>query len=941
MINYCGFKMILVLGFFLTRKYTVVIFSGLMMLILMMASSCVGKSSTNKKFKIGFSQCTGDSSWRKATLDALQRELAFHPGAELIYKNAGDNSNLQIQQIEELIGSDIDILLVSPNEAQPLTTAVEKVFDRGIPVIVVDRKVSSTKFTGYVGTDNFSIGKMAGDYILNTFPDSVNIIEITGLKDSSPTSERSRGFRKSLSGHPRVRIKASVRGNWLQSDAESALLNIREKLAPGDIIFAQNDPMILGAYEVYKSLGFEKYSKFIGVDGLPGPNGGIQLVSEKNLQATLLNPTGGEEAIQMAFKVLHDEPFDKEVLLSTMVIDSSNVRILKLQTDKIASLHQNILEQIKLLSKQKQLYRNQNVAMVVLIGALMMILVFGLLSYFALRNKRKVNKQLAVQNTEILKQSEELIELSAKAKDATDAKFNFFTNISHEFRTPLTLILVPLEDTLAASSLSHIHRNNLELAKKNIQRLLRLVNQLMDFRKIEMSKMKIRATENDIVGFIKEIAESFRKTARKKDIHLKVESPCPEIRIWFDVHMMDKIIMNLLSNAFKFTGESGLIGVYINSSYDGEFVEIKIQDTGIGMSDETAAHAFDLFYEGHELSHNSSGLGLALCKELVELHHGTITVKSQKWEGTCFDITLPQGKSHLSVEEIVTDETAFRSFPEVGGYMPDYAPTTTGPRAKLPSSKDQSLLIIEDNSELRSFLRDKFGEHFEIYEAATGNEGLAVAYELIPDLILCDVALPGTNGNLITSKLKGDSLTSHIPIIMLSSRDGINQHIEGMKNRADAFISKPFNLDHLKETMNSLLYNRSKLRDHYTGKLDGDKRAGAIQKTDRKFVNEFRAIVENSIGDENFGPNNIASEMCLSRMQLYRKVKSLLGFNVNDYILKVRLQRAKFLLLNSTESISDIAFKTGFSSPAYFSTVFRSKFGITPSEFRISQNEEE
>ncbi|MFB2118297.1 substrate-binding domain-containing protein [Parapedobacter sp. 2B3] len=900
--------------------------------------SCTTSEKGGKKYRIGFSQCTGDLSWRKATVDALQRELAFHPGAELIYRNAGDNSDLQVEQIAELVHSDIDILLVSPNEAQPLTVAVERVFNRGIPVIVIDRKIASNKFTCYVGTDNYSIGKMAAEYILNTFPDTVNIIEITGLEGSSPTSERSRGFHERIAHERRVRIKASVAGDWLQEGAEAALLKIKNILAPGDIIFAQNDPMVLGAYEVYKSLGYEKEANFVGVDGLPGPEGGIQLVSDKIIQATLLNPTGGEEAIQTAFRILESEPYEKQIILSTVVIDESNVRILKLQTDKIASLQTNIEDQLALLAEQKQLYRSQNIVLTVLVGALVLVLVFGSLSYFALRHKKKANKQLAVQNTAILNQSRELMAMTAKAQEATDAKFNFFTNISHEFRTPLTLILVPIEDTLAASSLSYIHRNNLQLAKKNVLRLLRLVNQLMDFRKLELSKMKIRATENNLVRFVEDITESFSKTAKKKDIHLKVEAAIPEIKLWFDINMMDKVVLNLISNAFKFTGEGGFIGISISRSAVEGLVRIRIQDTGTGMTPEAAAHAFDLFYEGHEFSHHSSGLGLALCKELVELHHGTISVDSEKWRGTCFEVTLPEGRDHLLPEEINTDESNFRMSPDVGIYTADVEPVVLSKPENEVVAKDHSLLIIEDSAELRAFLSDKLGKRFEIHGAATGNAGLNAAYDIIPDVIICDVALPGTDGLAVTHKLKNDILTSHIPIILLSSRDGIHQRIEGMKNKADAFIGKPFNLTHLEETLNSLLSNRDILRAHYTSKLPVEKRAISLQKTDRKFINEFTAIVENNISNEHFGPEYIAQEMHMSRMQLYRKIKSLMGYNVNDYILTVRLQKAKFLLLNEATTISDVAFKTGFSSAAYFSTVFKSKYSITPTEFR-SNNE--
>ncbi len=910
--------------------------SGALVIILLCAllSSCTSSEKTPKKFRIGFSQCTGDSNWRKATMDALQRELAFHPGAELIYKNAGDNSNLQVAQIGELSQLGIDILLVSPNESLPLTAAVENIFNKGIPVIVIDRKIASDKFTCYVGTDNFSIGKMAGDYIMNTFPGNISVIEIAGLKGSTPTSERSRGFYESISGESRVRVKARIEGAWLRKGAKEALLNIKDTLAANDIIFAQNDPMVMGAYDVYKSLGFEKTATFIGVDGLPGPNGGIELVSDKILQATLLNPTGGEEAIQTAFKILQNEPYDREIILSTVVIDSSNVRILKLQTDKIAGLQKDIDNQLNLLSEQQRLYRSQNIVLYVLAGALALVLVLGALSYFSLRHNRKTNRQLAVQNATILNQSKELIDMTAKAKEAAEAKFNFFTNISHEFRTPLTLILVPLEDTLSARSLSQVHRSNLELARKNVHRLLRLVNQLMDFRKIELGKMKIHATENNIVSFVKDIADTFRETARKKDIHLKIESKLSELLLWFDTSMMDKIILNLLSNAFKFTGENGLITISIDKSADEKSVVLKVRDSGMGMTAETAAHAFDLFYEGHEFSHNSSGVGLALCRELVELHHGAISVKSERLKGTCFEIVIPVGHKHFLPTEIETKKTTV-SPADFAIYMADVdSVTSTEKQQGEIASKDQSLLIIDDNSELRHFLKDKLGKQFEIHEAASGNAGLNAAYDIIPDLIICDVVMPGADGLTITDMLKNDIRTSHIPVILLSARDGIHQHIEGMKSRADAFIGKPFNLSHLEATLSSLLVNREILREHYTSELPSEKRVSPSLKIDRKFIREFAAIVENNISNENFGPEDIAKEMHISRMQLYRKIKSLLRYNVNEYILSVRLQKAKFLLLHETSPISDIAFKTGFSSAAYFSTVFKSKFSMTPSEYR-------
>lgn len=897
--------------------------------------SCNFEEPGVKKITIGFSQCTGDSNWRKATLDALDRELAFHPGAELIYKNAGDNNELQVEQIRQLAASGIDILLVSPNEAAPLTAVVEEVYQKGIPVIVVDRKINSNQFTCYVGTDNYSIGRMAGEYILNKFPGKVNIIEITGLKGSTPTSERSRGFYESLVGQDRVHVKASIEGKWLKADAAAALLNIKDSLASDDIIFAQNDPMIIGAYAVYKDLGFEKSARFIGVDGLPGPDGGIQLVADKILEATLLNPTGGEEAIQTAFKILNQEPVDREIILSTVVIDASNVRILKLQTDKIAGLQKDIENQVSLLANQKRLYQNQHVVLYVQAAALVLVIGFGALLYFALRRNRAANRKLAIQNATILQQRNHLIDLTAKANEATEAKFNFFTNISHELRTPLTLIQGPLEDSLATRSLPHQHRNNLELARKNVYRLLRLVNQLLDFRKIELRKMKVHATENNIVDYIREITESFKETARRKEIRLKFLPQGSDILLWFDVSMMDKILLNLLSNAFKFTGENGQILLSVGYAADRQSVRIKIQDTGAGMTADAAAHAFDLFYEGHELSPNSSGLGLALCKELVELHHGTIAVSSEKWKGACFELNFPVGNGHFSADELETERIIHHHAPDFAQYITDTAPVVEMPeQQEAGPEKSHSVLVIEDNPDLRFFLKEKLGRQFEVHEAANGVAALDAAFELIPDLIICDLMLPGSDGLSVTNTLKTDSRTAHIPIVLLSAKDGLPQLIEGMKNRADAFIGKPFDFSYLEATLNSLLVNREILKEHYTSELPLHMQTNASQKTDRKFINAFTAIVAANISNEQFGPEDIARELHLSRMQLYRKVKNLVGYNVNDYILLVRLQKAKYLLLHETSSIADIAFQTGFSSPAYFSTVFKAKFSITPSEYR-------
>lgn len=905
--------------------------------------SCSQKD-TPKKIRVGFSQCTGDNNWRKATLEGIQREMSFHPNAELLYRNAKDNSDLQNQQIRELIKQNIDILLVSPNEAEPLTDVVEEVFNKGIPVVVVDRKISSNLYTAFVGADNYEIGKMAGDYVANLYGPKSRLIEIMGLKGSTPTTERTEGFAESISSRPGIHIEKKIYGNWLKEKAYEELWAIRDQLTANDIVFAQNDPMALGAYDVYKKLGLEKSVKFIGVDGLAGSGGGIEFVSDKVFQATLLNPTGGEESVELAFKILDKEPFAKENKLTTVVIDSSNVRIMKLQTDKIHSQQKDIEDQKGLLKQQQQLYESQNTVINIIITALLLVVTLGAIAVFALWNNRKKNKQLARQNNEILEQKNQLIAMTAQAKEATDAKFNFFTNISHEFRTPLTLILGPLEDCLSSSRLHFTLKSNLQLIHNNTIRLLRLVNQLMDFRKIEERRMRLRVTEQDIVPFVTDITKAFQVLANKKSIDLKITCKVKSLITWFDSNMLDKVLFNMLSNAFKFSSENGGdIHVTIDSTADGKMAVIKIEDMGVGMSPDEVAQAFNPFYQGNAPTRKGTGLGLALSKELVELHHGKIKLTSEKWKGTCFEIFLPLGNEHFNKNEIAVDNPAgITSYEDIkifteefeNAYPPSIISLDGLENAIASSEKKYSLLIIEDNPDLRRFLRNKLGEDYEIHEAENGKTGLEAAYDTVPDLIICDIILPGHDGLYITQTLKQDIRTSHIPLILLTAKGSIEEQIKGIKLEADAFIVKPFNLEYLLETIKNLLKNRAKLRDHYTSELPQETRVNTAKKIDRKFINEFTSIVEGNISNEKFTVEDICREIGISRVQLYRKVKALLDYNVNDYILTTRMQKAKFLLASENLSISEVACKVGFSSQAYFSTVFKSKFQVTPSEFR-------
>lgn len=880
-------------------------------------------------YTIGFSQCVESDDWRRTMLQEMNRELAFHPNINFIYRQADGNSKKQVLQANDLLREDIDLFIISPNEGEPLTPVVEQAFLKGIPVIVVDRRVATPHYTAYIGSDNYAIGNMAGQYAVHLLQGKGKIIEITGLPKSSPAIERHNGFADAIKNYPSLQIVQQVNGEWLPEKAKIELSKIAARYPDVDLVFAQNDMMAQAAYEVFKNMVGIKPA-IIGVDGLPST--GLKFVSDKTITATMLNPTGGEEIIKTAVKILNKETFPKENLIQTTVIDSTNVRIMQLQVAKAASQQTQIERQENRLEEQTRIYNNQRTFVYILVSSLILSLILGGLAFYSLNENRKMSKKLQIQNQEILEQQVQL-------KAANEAKVNFFTNISHEFRTPLTLILGPLEELMASNKNQYNTSQTLGLIRKNVLRLLRLVNQLMDFRKIEVDKMKLRASENDLIVFVSDIIQSYKSIAQKRNIDLRLITAESHLNIWMDVTMLDKVIFNLLSNAFKFTKDNGYIHIYISKSENSNNAIIKIEDNGVGMSNDAIEHAFDVFYQGEYENYKGSGLGLALSKNLVELHKGSISVASEKWKGTIFEISLPLGNKHFAKDEIVDAEPeAVNSilYEHEKIYTADLTTEQTLQHEEeaVKAGKENTVLIIEDNADLRQFLANKLHPQYEILEADNGQLALQKAFDHIPDLIICDVVIPGKDGLALTRIIKNDFRTSHIPVVLLTAKTSIEQQIEGMENLADAYITKPFNTLLLEQTIKSLLANRARLKEHFTGEMPVTLNTQTISKPDRKFISEFSALVESNISNENFNIDSICKNMGVSRVQLYKKVKALMNINVNDYILSTRLQKAKYLLKNENFTIAEIASRTGFSSPTYFSTVFKSKVGVTPKEFR-------
>jgi DNA-binding response OmpR family regulator len=541
-------------------------------------------------------------------------------------------------------------------------------------------------------------------------------------------------------------------------------------------------------------------------------------------------------------------------------------------------------------------------------------------------DKRRTNRELKNIN-------EKVMAYSNQAEEANQQKLTFFTNISHEFRTPLTLILSPLEELLEKKELSHFRKEH-NLIKTNALRLLRLVNQIMDFRKIDVGKMQIRVTESDLVTFVEEVVDAFQRPAQKKGIQLVFTHEKNLIPLWYDRSMLDKVLFNLLSNALKFTPRGGKINVKMEHNHLEEHVLVVVEDSGTGMSKQDLENVFSRFYQGEQNRSLGTGIGLALSKEIIQLHQGDISVQSVEGRGTRFEIKLKTGKAHFDESQLGTrmeghvfEDSSIMEF-DIAEEIPE------SDESSDVNLKEHTLLIIEDNRELRKYLVQRLKQRYNIVEAETVKDGIDKAYEEVPDLIICDLMLRKESGYDVIRTIKSDVRSSHIPIIVLTAKSDMDERIEGIKLGADDYITKPFNYTLLAERINTLLITHQKLREHYLTEVPSESQPVSSSKLNKKFVNQFVALVEENISNSAFGVNDICMQLGLSRIQLYRKVKAMLGYSVNDYINTVRLKKAKHLLTSSEHTISEIAHLVGYSSPAYFSTAFKNQFGVTPSEFK-------
>ena len=906
--------------------------SATLFILLMILSACKNDSGKSDKINIGFSQGLGNHPWRQAMNHAMEIQASLHSEVQLSISKAEGSVKKQIEDIQEMIDSRVDIIIISPIEPNSLIPLVEKAYEQKIPVILVDRKINSLKYNTYIGADNIEIGKEAGQYIISDSKNLKKVIEIKGDDNSSPTIERSLGFQQTIKNNSNTELIKTFKG--LPTEAFRKTL---DSLGNQSLyVFAFNDQLATQAWQIARNAGVENQIKFIGVDGLNTKDGGIQMVLDGKLNATLLYPTGGAEAIESAVKIYNRQSVPKRIKLSTTIIDRLNAEIMRNQFDKIIEQQGVIENQVNAVKKQTELYASQKELFrwsVVLLILMFCLVAYAIYLIYAIKIK---NKQLTLTNERITIQRNQIEMIADELKQSNEARVNFFTGLSHEFKTPITLILSSLEslkDTFKSKGTKPSYE--LELINKNSNRLLRLVDNLLDFRKIENKTFNLRVSKTNIYDFTYGIFRDFENEAKKRNIKFEIHSANKNLELYIDRNLMDKVYFNLLSNAFKFTPDNGKIEITIQEK--GNQAVISFKDNGIGIPEKEISNVFEPYFKGSNNRKNSSGIGLHLSRQFVELHLGKIEVNS--FQGTEFIISLYKGNKHFNEDQMIKEpsvmdaetlakEDVFRAVEE-GSFIQNQ---------ENPGDR-YSLLLVEDNSDLSFFLSNKLQTEFDVM-VSDGTDAIDKALSEIPDIIVCDVNLPEKNGFEICEILKNDLRTSHIPIILLTALDNKESYLQGLKSGVDLYLTKPFSYPILTQSLRSLLYNREKLRYYYTnniGRIVDSKSFGSMEQT---FVNKLNQIIKTNIDNPDFSVENLADLLNISRIQLYRKIKAMFDVNVSDYINNIRLEQAKSMLQNPGLTISEIAYKTGFSSPNYFSTVFKNKFGVSPNVFRKSVGED-
>lgn len=852
-----------------------------------------------KKYVIGVSQCSEDI-WRDKLNNELVMSTYQHDNVTLKFASANDNDRLQKQQIEQFIKEGVNLLIVSPNQIHTISSVIDKAYDAGIPVILFDRKTDSRKYTAFIGADNYEAGHEIGYFIGQQLEGKGNIAEICGLQASSPAIERNRGFMDALKNYPDIKVVARGYGDWIKESGVTAMDSILVQSKESfQYVFAQNDRMALGALQSIKKHKV-KGIKIVGIDALPVPGGGMENVRDGNLEASYIYPTRGDSVMQLALNILEKKPYKRDNYLKGALVTKANANVLLMQneemnkqTARLNALHGKVDTYLVQYNHQK---------MYIVLFSIILLLLIGIMVY--------------IYRTILMKRRIE--------EEANKAKLQFFTNISHELRTPLTLIADPVNYIIHDDNLNSQQRSMLQIVQRNVLVLTQLVSEILDFRKVQNGKMELRLSDFNLAESMKQWIKLFSVSAQKKHIAISMDAP-DTIMLRADQDKIERICYNLLSNALKYTSEGGEIT--LTAKEENGRVMISVADNGCGISSDELPYIFDRFYQAKNAG-RGTGIGLAIVKAFTELHHGEVSATSIEGKGSTFTIHIPvrqkgevTNQSTEKIEQLVEPSSA-EEVPNQARHIDELI---------QPYQTDKpEVLIIDDNIDIRTYLRSVLSEKYNVSEAADGKAGLELARKIVPDIVLSDIMMPVMDGLAFCQQLKTDKAISHIPVILLTARSLDEQRAEGYEHGADAYLSKPFSLRLLLSRIDNLIESRKKLNQTWSKGVEDDEIGNISNEIDKSFLKQFRKIIQENLANSDLSVEQIGDEIGLSRVQLYRKVKALTGYSPVEMLRKARLTRARHLLRTTEKTVSEVAYAVGFSTPSYFSKCYKDEFGESP-----------
>lgn len=897
-------------------------------------ASCAGEKA-HKRFVVGVSQCSEDT-WR----DKLNEELriaATYYDVDLQIKSANDDVRLQTEQIDRFVEQGVDLLVVAPGQVT-ISPAIDKAYEKGIPVIIFDRRTRSNKYTAYIGADNHDIGASMAEFMANANTEGTEVVELCGLSSSSPAIERDAGFDSVATCRPNISIVKKVYADWTEQGAYHVMDSLLSTPYPAfNCLFAHNDRMAMGARRAVVKHGIDpKTIKFCGIDAMPQQGGGMHLVSEGKLFASSIYPTRGDEVMRLAMKILTHKPYDRENRLSSALVTEANARVLLMQNDETTRQQGHLSELRNRVDKTVSDFKTQRIYLLIMLSALLLLGIAYVYVVSANRAKARLNRQLAdsvEQQRQMTKHIEEL----------THTQLQFFTNISHELRTPLTLIAGPTEQLLEDKTVQGTHRRMLQMVERNTKILIQLVSEILDFRKVQNNKAVLKLNRFNLAETLRLWADDFDAVTSRKGITVKVDAPADaaQATVIADRDKLARVFFNLMSNAVKYTPKDGTITITLRHN-EGSFFFTMNNDSVKTISKDDLPHIFERFYQPKG-SIGGTGIGLALVKANVDLHHGSISATSSQEEGTTFSITLPDTQEGYD-PDADNDGNKDNSTKAEQGYVDDsYAPVNVEAAEKaerITNAEDFDadrplVLIIDDNNGMRAYLRSILQDHYNVSEAVNGQQGLERARREVPKLVVCDVMMPVMDGLEFTRRLKADTATSHIPVILLTARSLSEQREEGYGTGADSYLTKPFTGSLLLARIDNLIHSRTLLRSLFSGNSkEEEKEEEMLGAQDQSFVTRLREVIRDNMGDSDFSVERIGEEIGLSRVQLYRKVKALTGQTPVELLRKARLERSRRLIEKTEKSVSEIAYEVGFTSPSYFNKCFKDEFGISPGAMR-------